>query len=918
VKIPPVLPESLCPITDKDKVPLPIDKLVSTDNGEFGASRTSDPAGHKGFDVSMPKGTPLLFGEKEGKIIFAGQYNKSLGKTVVVSLGQDENGKEWTLWYGHLDKINVKADEAVGIGTELGLSGDSGNAKGEPEHCHIVLRRTAAGESLLDISKGQAVDPTQAKPGWRNTAASLENGNPTGIQNNRSEAGFPPVMPGNLVPPVPGAGAIDSTKDEPIQLADASTSDLYQAEMADYYSGVASPSFSSDIATDAVRDYSPAPVHDENQAATVRMAKKPTTVATGNTEPPSEEEQGEENNPPADFSEEHHLPKGLKPVSKFYIPKDKRKTAIIQQPDEPDSDSDLPPLQLNLEVPIPPSDATTVAPRTEELSPSPESLEQDRDEGSSQSRPNNKNVFSKVGQVIEGAGKVLTNVLVNTAQGQELNFSIPQDAGLAGPPVNNSPVLEQGSGGSDSSGRAVSQAPASSSAATGIGQRNWQTLKEAFANSLSNPQHPALRDGSIESTEPLYNPTQAMKAHEYAYNDFLHSAGPYISGEREMTEGAARQITQKWGGVERAEEAMQREINNYINNPQAQQGWVNVLSFFRDRPFAQMWPKQDGTMHVMNPEDPLLQLAAWKFEGAFEERVRRGYGPRRRDEYRPLSVYWENKDTEGGFGGEAATHLNPRQEEFMGLFGIRFGGVRVNTFGGKKRQDSSQQMQMRGCEDLWSTLDFELNNQANADRFYAVDREAATTNYNNAPAEVAAAIYGAKKEIAEHSSVVDTYRDYIELVMPWIEANGLVTHDKEWYAYSPADPYIHAGVILDGSDHTKYYEDGYLAGDAKTSKFFRSGLGGKLHDAVVWGNWPYRRRDSQNSADNGNQGEIRLAQEQSVGLGSSGKNSPPDANYIPPQDSQPELPSRQTPAEPLNNINNNNHYLDDRVQNTGF
>lgn len=89
---------------------------------------------HTGIDYGVPVGTPVL-AVADG-VIENVLADKSYGNVVV--LKAVANGTTYHIWYCHLSKPSVKKGQNVVTGTELGLSGNTGNSTGP--HLHLETR----------------------------------------------------------------------------------------------------------------------------------------------------------------------------------------------------------------------------------------------------------------------------------------------------------------------------------------------------------------------------------------------------------------------------------------------------------------------------------------------------------------------------------------------------------------------------------------------------------------------------------------------------------------------------------------------------------------------------------------------------------------------------------------------------------
>lgn len=87
---------------------------------------------HKGVDIFAPKGTKLNSSTK-GIVLKTGTQSKG-GKYVLIL------GPKWRVhYYAHLNRISCTAGQYVNTQTSIGTIGNSGNAKGKPDHLHYVI-----------------------------------------------------------------------------------------------------------------------------------------------------------------------------------------------------------------------------------------------------------------------------------------------------------------------------------------------------------------------------------------------------------------------------------------------------------------------------------------------------------------------------------------------------------------------------------------------------------------------------------------------------------------------------------------------------------------------------------------------------------------------------------------------------------
>jgi murein DD-endopeptidase MepM/ murein hydrolase activator NlpD len=97
----------------------------------WGDNRDGGKRSHEGIDIFAPKLTPAI-AAADGYI--TGVREGGLGGKVVWLRPE---GKDYTLYYAHLDKQLVHEGQQVKKGETLGLVGNTGNAKYTPSHLHF-------------------------------------------------------------------------------------------------------------------------------------------------------------------------------------------------------------------------------------------------------------------------------------------------------------------------------------------------------------------------------------------------------------------------------------------------------------------------------------------------------------------------------------------------------------------------------------------------------------------------------------------------------------------------------------------------------------------------------------------------------------------------------------------------------------
>ncbi|MFN2456754.1 MAG: M23 family metallopeptidase [Chitinophagaceae bacterium] len=110
--------------------------------GIWGDARDAGTRRHEGIDIFAPLRTPVVASE-EG-IVTAANENNLGGKVVWMRL----KGRNYTLYYAHLDEQFVSDGQHVNKGDTLGLIGNTGNARTSTPHLHFGI-----------YAVGGAIDP---------------------------------------------------------------------------------------------------------------------------------------------------------------------------------------------------------------------------------------------------------------------------------------------------------------------------------------------------------------------------------------------------------------------------------------------------------------------------------------------------------------------------------------------------------------------------------------------------------------------------------------------------------------------------------------------------------------------------------------------------------------------------------------
>lgn len=134
--------------------------LASSKGAMFGMTRNGGKRAHQGIDLAIDKGY-RCYSVEDGNVVSTSLGANGYGYTVTVKLeceNKDLNGK--FAFYAHLSRIDVKVGEKIKAGTVIGLSGDTGNAKGMDEvsegaHLHFEIRT----KQICGLGLTNRIDP---------------------------------------------------------------------------------------------------------------------------------------------------------------------------------------------------------------------------------------------------------------------------------------------------------------------------------------------------------------------------------------------------------------------------------------------------------------------------------------------------------------------------------------------------------------------------------------------------------------------------------------------------------------------------------------------------------------------------------------------------------------------------------------
>jgi len=125
-----------------------LDFPVDTDadspvRSRFGVARDGGRRSHHGIDIFADRGTAVL-AAADGVVVRIG--DSARGGLHVWQRAIDEDGARLgSLYYAHLERIDVQPGDRVERGEQLGTVGNTGNARTTPPHLHLGLYRRFSG-----------------------------------------------------------------------------------------------------------------------------------------------------------------------------------------------------------------------------------------------------------------------------------------------------------------------------------------------------------------------------------------------------------------------------------------------------------------------------------------------------------------------------------------------------------------------------------------------------------------------------------------------------------------------------------------------------------------------------------------------------------------------------------------------------
>lgn len=181
----------------------------------FGVGRDANTRRHEGIDIFGPKHTPVV-ASADGVVTRVGENN--LGGLVVM---MRPNGKNYTLYYAHLDKQLAVEGQQVKTGDTLGLMGNTGNARTTPPHLHFGIYTGGGAIDPMPFVNPEVKAPRAVTAATANINATLRSSSKTSLRES----------------PYSKALTLKSIEPSTIMLIEAATDSWYKATLPDGTSG---------------------------------------------------------------------------------------------------------------------------------------------------------------------------------------------------------------------------------------------------------------------------------------------------------------------------------------------------------------------------------------------------------------------------------------------------------------------------------------------------------------------------------------------------------------------------------------------------------------------------------------------------------------------------------------------------------
>lgn len=159
----------------------------------FGDGRDENSRKHEGIDIFSKFHTPVV-AAASGTVVRVNENN--LGGRVV---WMRPAGKDYTLYYAHLDQQLATEGQQVKPGDTLGLMGNTGNAKNTPPHLHFGIYTSAGAIDPLAFVNPLKQTPPKVTASLQQLNTTVRTASKISLLNSPSSAGAKIPLPGSTI-----------------------------------------------------------------------------------------------------------------------------------------------------------------------------------------------------------------------------------------------------------------------------------------------------------------------------------------------------------------------------------------------------------------------------------------------------------------------------------------------------------------------------------------------------------------------------------------------------------------------------------------------------------------------------------------------------------------------------------------------
>ena len=201
-------------ITSGPSLGFPVGGQAKANIGSFfGDGRDENSRKHEGIDIFSKFHTPVV-AAASGTVVRVNENN--LGGRVV---WMRPTGKDYTLYYAHLDKQTTTEGQQVKPGDTLGLMGNTGNAKNTPPHLHFGIYTSAGAIDPLAFVNPKTQTPPKVTAALQQLNTTVRTASKINLLNSPGAESAKTPLPSSTILYV-NAAAQDFYK---VQLPDGST-----------------------------------------------------------------------------------------------------------------------------------------------------------------------------------------------------------------------------------------------------------------------------------------------------------------------------------------------------------------------------------------------------------------------------------------------------------------------------------------------------------------------------------------------------------------------------------------------------------------------------------------------------------------------------------------------------------------------